>query len=155
MPSKPISQAPDEDGRPFRYRTIAWWGLFDRNSPGSRYYRRRALEGLLLVLAGVIFTPATRSLLGAEAAAYVPAVLGLAAVGWILRGFLGYLRFLDEMQRQLQYEAMAIAYAVVMAAVIGLGIVRTSFPFEFEPLLVVLAEPVRGVALAWVSRRRA
>jgi hypothetical protein len=152
----PTTNVPDDPtDRPFRYSSIFWWGLFDKNSEGSRYMRRRSWIGLAFVAAGILLTPMLRAPLGPEIARFVPVIFGFAAAVWIATTFTRYLRCLDEMQRQLHYEPMAITYGVVMAAALVLGCLQLTIDWRFNPLYVVFAEPIRGLALAVVTRRRA
>ena len=152
----PTTNVPDDPSdRPFSYSSIFWWGMFDKNSEGSRYMRQRLLVGFAIVLAGIPLAALVSRLGSSDLAKLAPAALGLAGAVWIATGFTRYMRYLDEMQRQLHYESIAITYAVVMAVAIFAGAVQMPFEWDFNPLYLVLAEPIRGVVLAFVTRRRA
>ena len=152
----PTGNTPDDrSDRPFSYRSMLWWGLFDKNSEGSRYMRRRFWIGFAFLAAGMLLAPTLRAAVGPETSRFVPVAVGFAAAVWIATSFTKYLCYLDEMQRQLHYESMAITYGVIMAAAVVLGCLQLTIDWSFNPLYVIFAEPIRGLALTFVTRKRA
>ena len=150
-----IERPDDSSERAFHYSTIFAWGLFDKDSEESRFMRRRMWIGSLVFVVGLFFFARLRQALGPELGPYALVPFGLFATAWIGSGFVQYLRRLDEMQRQIQYESIAVTYGIVMVVAMVAACVQPSTGRLVDPLNLVFAEIVRNLALVVAAWRRA
>lgn len=139
------------------YASLLIFGFFGTDSPEGRRLARQTtiILGLMVIAAFVLSLPGVPLAVRIAAAALLP--LGVLGMGL---SYAAYIRDLDELSRSLQLKAFAVAYIAVMT--IALGIVAydvlTPGPVVFDAgvlVLLVIAEPVRAAALAWLARRYA
>ena len=131
------------------------WNYFDKGSDGDRYVRRRTWTNLGLILAIVLLAKAADLFAVPGDGRVVVAVAGLLVAVWIPIGLMRYMRHLDEMQRHIHYESIAVSYGLIMAAAVGFGVLSMAFGWTFNPLYLIGFEIVRGAALSWLTWRRA
>jgi hypothetical protein len=145
-----------EDSATWPYTSILVFGFFGADTPAGRRLAWRttfALAAFLMFSVGV-----HDAVLPAVPAAFWVVGLAVSVVGIGLSYWL-YLRALDELSQLLQLKAFAFAYGCVMviaATLFGASIALTDAlrPQHWLALLVI-AEPLRGAALAYLARRHA
>ena len=145
----------NDRARPPAFRWLTRWSYFDRGSSGDRYVRRRTWMNLALVLTLILLAKGADRFVGPGSGRIVVVAAGLLFAVWIPMGILRYIRHLDEMQRQIHLESIAVSYALIMAAAVGFGVLSMAFGWTFNPLYLVGFELVRGAALSWLTWRRA
>lgn len=92
---------------------------------GTKWYQYRRSVGLTLagpwLLAWVVSSVLLNFLdLGVVPRALV-ALLPLPAFGWFLWRYIGHIRSLDELRHRIELEALAIAFPLAVALLMGLG----------------------------------
>ena len=146
---------PTEQKTSWPYASLLIFGFFGTDSPEGRRLAQQTtvLLGLMVIGAFVLSLPGVPLAVRIGAAALLP--LGALGMGF---AYAVYIRDLDELSRALQLKAFGVAYIAVMT--IALGIVAynilTPGPVVFDAgvlVLLVIAEPVRATALAWLARR--
>jgi hypothetical protein len=139
------------------YSWLFWTGTFGSDTRAGRALGFRTALGLLLVVLGssLVQIPAL------QPARLVGALLVPAGVGVIVWAYVRYLAELDELRRLIQLEALALSYGVVMTlGSVWFGLDAAGFVFARSApggwvfCTLVLAEPLRGVALVVLARRR-
>lgn len=130
----------------------------DEDSPGGRRLARRTAAVLVVMLAAAFALSVPGSALALRLVGVVVLPLGVLAMGG---AYASYLRELDELSREMQLRAFAVAYFAVMAIAFSIhayGLARPGPQVRFDAwviFLLVLAEPIRGATLAWLARRYA
>jgi hypothetical protein len=142
------------DQAPWPYASLLLFGIFGTDSPEGKRYLRRTTIALLLAGVGArtLHSPAfaTRSI-GATAI-----IGGVFAISW---AFVRYMSELDELSRRIQLEALAIAYGCVMMlafiwfALVSVGSQATAVSPAQAVGWLLMAEPLRGIALIHVAKR--
>ena len=133
------------------YGSLFFCGHFGRSTPGSRRLNRQGLLAIVILAVSVALTawlPNTW-----QGADFVLVIGAAAATGIVIRAYQRYFAGLDELSLRIQHEAIAFAFSTAMLAAMVLGAVYALKPFDFNPLLIVLAEPLRGVGLVRAARR--
>lgn len=142
-----------DDAAEWPYATLFFFGSFGTHTPAGRRLRRESGLSLAVVVAGIILVNAQLPvpvLIGA-----IGLALGVAGMGWSYSRYLGSL---DELGRLMQLKAFSFSYGAVMTLAAALtGAWRVVGGGTIDPLaflvVLVLAEPLRGVALVVLARR--
>ena len=146
-----MTDAKPESPASWPYGSLFFCGHFGPATPGSRRLSRQGYLAWTILLGSIALT-AIRP--GAIPAGRYILVLGAAIASIItIRAFRNYFAELDELSLRIQYEAIAFAFSGTLMAAMVLGAVHVLEPFEFNPLLIMLAEPLRGVGLVLAARR--
>lgn len=160
LPSPP--EADDADPRTespssWPYASLLLVGTFGARSPAER---RLAVWSALALTACVAALFALAAGVESALARYLLALVLPGSVATIGRAQALYLRSLDDLSRRIQLEAAAFAYGAALflgfawvgwLAAHGIGDVATAGPGLLMSL--VLAEPLRGIALVRVARK--
>ena len=140
------------------YGWLFFTGTFGTNSRAGRSLAIRTTLGVLLVIMG----PALADMNVAEAARLIGALLVPVGVGVVVWAYVRYLAQLDELHRSIQLEALALSYGfVMMLAGVWFGLAAAGFafaqtvPVAWVAFTLLLAEPLRGMALVMLARKRA
>lgn len=144
------------------FRPASWpWasilvlGTFGPQSAGGKRYQRRTL----LALAGFVSVfPALMALASfdeAAAARWVAPLVGAAVFSFIGRELWRYLSGLDEMERTLQLEAIAITYLIGMPIFVAAHFAGAAsvWSWHFPPVAYLGLDVIRGMVLARLTRR--
>jgi hypothetical protein len=89
---------------------------------------------LALITWGVLYF-AARAVLESAATPWVRVAISLAplpAFIWFLRDFIRGLRGLDELERRIQLEALAVAFPLTMVLIMTLGLVQVAIPLSLD-----------------------
>lgn len=143
-----------DDKAEWPYASLLLFGFFGAHTPAGKRLVRETAMALFLIVGSMVLVRT-----GVRAAGLLGAVMLPGAVAWIGWAYARYLRALDELGRTMQLKAFAFSYGVAMtlaAAVAGLG--TAGYPASgIEPMaflvILVLTEPIRGLALAVLARR--
>lgn len=143
-------------GTTWPYASLLFVGFFGVRTPEGRRLAWRTTAALAAIVVAFMG-------LGGAFGAWVPrpvwALLIPASVCGIAWAYTRYLRELDELSRLIQLRAFSFAYAAAMvlfAAVVAFGAVQAEpgEPVSSGPVLwILLAEVLRGVALAYIARQ--
>jgi hypothetical protein len=146
-----------EEREGWPYGWLFWTGTFGADGQAGRALGFRTAIGLLLVVLG----PVLGHIPALQPGRLVGALLVPAGVGVIVWAYVRYLAELDELGRLIQLEALALSYGVVMTlGSVWFGLDAVGFAFARSAPVgwvfgtLVLAEPLRGVALVVLARRR-
>lgn len=107
-----------------------WWRARadeEASTPASREYRRTAIPAMALY-ALLLFASVTLLKRGIEPAA-ARALIGILPVlplFWLMHGFLRYLRGADELQRQIELEAIGVAALLVSMLYLTAGFLQSA-----------------------------
>lgn len=148
-----LTDAGDEQAA-WPYASLLLFGYFGSGDAGGRQLGRRTTAALaLIVLAAIGASGAFGT--GIPHAIWALAIpLGVALIGW---SYAVYLGTLDELSRMIQLQAMAFAYFATMVlffTAIAIGLVQPDVRLTGLPVvLVVFAEPLRGLALVYFARQ--
>lgn len=147
--------APESSG--WAYRSLLSMGYFGPDTQSGRDLRRRVTVGALLTALG----PGLGRIPTLPAGRAVGALLAPLGIVVIIWAYCRYLARLDELGRLIQLESLALSYGTVMVlGAFWLGFNVTDFAFATSAggavvfYTLVLAELLRGVALAVLARRR-
>jgi hypothetical protein len=89
---------------------------------------------LALITWGVLYF-AARAVLESAETPWVRVAISLAplpAFIWFLRDFIRGLRGLDELERRIQLEALAVAFPLTMVLIMTLGLVQVAIPLSLD-----------------------
>lgn len=146
-----------EEGTEWPYASLLFFGFFGRKSPGGKRLIWETLAGLALFVVAAVALRGDIGSTSIEAASVLALPLAVGIIGW---AYSRYLKALDELSRLLQLKAFAFSYGAVMALAFGMaGLIMAEPPWlgAESPVmylgLLVLAEPLRGVALAYLARK--
>ena len=150
------TEQPEDEAR-WPYASLLLFGFYGRKSPGGKRLVRETTIGLaLFVVAAVALNTDVESVV-LETAFALALPCSVWIIGW---AYSRYLQALDELNRLLQLKAFAFSYGAVMALAYGMAGLIMADPVRFgaeSPVvylgLLVLAEPLRGVALAYLARK--
>lgn len=144
------------EAAPWPYTSLLLFGFFGADTPEGRRLARRTTGALALTVASLIGLQIVSP--GGPAAAVLALLAPVGVVG-VGVAYARYLAALDELARLLQLKAFALAYGVVMA--LGMAGVAVAMAGGWRLgarglySLLVLAEPLRGAALAYLAKRHA
>lgn len=144
------TQQPGDSSWP--YASMIGFGYFGANTPEGRRLAVRTLAALAVVCAGLVGLSPQFPL----AVRLLSSVGLVGGVAFMFRENVVYVRGLDELSQMLQVQAMAVAYGAVWTIVAVLYATSLLLgPLSGPVWLVglVLAEPIRGYALARLARR--
>lgn len=136
------------------YASLLIFGYFGSGDAGGRRLARRTTAALALIVLGSLGATGAFDI-GVPQLVWVLAIpLGVALIGW---SYARYLGTLDELSRMIQLQAMAFAYFATMvlfftAVANALRQPDAQLPM-FTVMLVVLAEPLRGMALVYFAHK--
>jgi len=89
---------------------------------------------LALITWGALYF-AARAVLESAETPWVRVAISLAplpAFIWFLRDFIRGLRGLDELERRIQLEALAVAFPLTMVLIMTLGLVQVAIPLSLD-----------------------
>lgn len=147
---------PREDDATWPYASIILFGYFGAHTPEGRRLAVRTMAGILVVAVAILILELG---VGGPWITLVAAVAIPAGVALIILENARYLRRLDELSRSLQVQAFAVGYGaamLIMAALLAIHLaVPSTWGLHQIPMvaLLVMAEPIRGAALARLARR--
>lgn len=148
----------DERSSEWPYASLLVVGVFGVRSPAAKKTLFTTTLALLLVVVSLL---GLGDRIAHGVGDWVWAMVLPLAVAWIVWANVGYLRSLDELGRTLQLKAFALSYGAVMTlAAVLVGVVNAmtaaggyaTVDAHVFFLVLVLAEPIRGVALAVLAR---
>jgi hypothetical protein len=155
-PAPPGAAPPREDGAPWPYASLFFFGFFGTDSPAGKRLAWRTTWGLGLFLLGAFLLAPQHTVTSVGGFLAMPG--GVLLIG---RAYRSYLRELDELSRTIQLEAFSLAFGAAMTLMAILMAVEMVAPPGTHlgpgtaPLAtwLLLAEPFRGLALVIVARR--
>jgi len=140
------------------YASLLLFGFFGSNTPEGKRLVWQTMPALLVIVAAAwaLLGIIPRLLPGAVLAGLIP-----AAVAFIFWANACYLGTLDELSRRIQVEAFAFTYGAVMVLAAAIVAVLLAVPDEAARfghpaaylVLLVLVEPLRGLALVVLARK--
>jgi len=127
------------------YASMLIFGYFGADTPAGKRLARETSAALVLIVVAAV--------LGGVWSMGIPA--GVAAIGW---SYARYLPQLDELSRSIQLRALAFSYGAAMTLGAAVLAVALAWPdAAIGPagsfVALVLAEPLRGVALVVLARK--
>lgn len=149
-----MTLTPDSnDHSSWPYSSLILFGYFGNSSPGGKKLAFRTSFALLLFVIAFILL-ATVELVVFKIAALILVPLSVLMIMWAYKE---YLSALDELSRGIQYKAFAISYGAAMALAFTLAALtlHTELELPAAPFYVILAEGIRGIALAVIAKRYA
>jgi hypothetical protein len=151
--SEPTDETNDESSWP--YASLLLFGFFGHNSPGGRKLSWRTGGALVLFLVAAM---GIQGALGPIIPQPVWITLVPVSILAIAAAYVVYLRGLDELNRRIQLEAFALAYAATMViyfAAVAVSVRDMSHLPRVPGLtyLIVFAEPLRGAFLVYLAKK--
>lgn len=132
------------------YWSLFFCGHFGRATPASRRLNRDTLLGLALLGVAMLAT----ALLESTSYGKLVLIPGAAlSVGWILLAYRRYFAQLDELSLQIQHEAIAFSFAMMLLLGVTASAATVVTDLAVHPLWIVIAEPLRGIGLILAARR--
>ena len=127
------------------------YGTFGRATPAGRRYHLRsgvALAALVICFVSGVFLRSFPDVLKVITA-FAPGAVFIY-IAWEFRR---YLLALDELARRIQLESIAWTYLCGLAGAMLLGGIGLVYDWRFNPIWLIVLEPVRAAWLFFVSRR--
>ena len=154
----------DDDGSSWPYLDMLGFGYFGSSTPAGRRHRNRSFAWLAVFMASALAVAPTSLPWAARVICAVAVPMAWVGIVW---SSVRYFAELDELSRLIQLEAAAVSYgAVIVVAsiwyalgtldVLGTvpadgGRVQSIWPLF---VLLVVVEPIRGLALVLLARSR-
>lgn len=144
----------EADEAAWPYASLVISGYFGSGDVGGRQLARRTTAALALIVPGGVGASGAFDLGVPQLVCGLAFPLGVALISW---SFARYLDTLDELSRMIQLQALAFAYFATMFlffTAVGFALRQPDGRLSiFTVLLVVLAEPLRGMALVYFARK--
>jgi hypothetical protein len=138
----------DKEHSEWPYGSLLLIGFFGTNSPDGRKLAVRSFLTLLLFIAGF----AGVHLFENAALTYVSAALMPLSILLIVYSYVLYLKSLDTLERLIQLTAFAATYGAVLVLAISIYALNLVICCPVPVILILLAEPIRGICLYLISK---
>jgi hypothetical protein len=130
------------------YGSLLLIGFFGTNSPDGRKLAVRSFLSLFLFIVGF----AGVHFFETAALTYVSAILMPLSILLIVYSYVLYLKSLDTLERLIQLTAFAASYGAVLVIAISIYAFNLVTCCPLPVVLVLLAEPIRGICLYFISK---
>lgn len=130
------------------YGSLLIMGFFGTDSPEGKKLSIRSLLAVVLFIAGFIGAQFFKS----SALIYVSAGLMPLSILIIVYSYVIYLKSLDTLERLIQLTAFAASYGAVLVIAITIYALNLVICCPLPVVLILLAEPVRGICLYFISK---
>lgn len=133
------------------YRSLLFCGHFGGPTEASRRLNRNSAVAMIGFAVVFLGSAGLRAVWDDALWLTIPATVGSAL--FLLAEYRRYFAQLDELSLRIQYEGITFAFSVMLVAGFVLGSAAAVFDFSIPFVLVVLAEPLRGIGLVRAARR--
>lgn len=138
----------DKKNSEWPYGSLLLMGFFGTDSPEGKKLAIRSLLTVLLFIAGFIgaqiFESSTLTSVGAS--------LMPLSILLIFYSYVVYHKSLDTLERLIQLTAFAASYGTVLFIAVTIYALNLVSCFSLPLVLFLLAEPVRGMCLYFISK---
>jgi len=130
------------------YGSLLLMGFFGTDSPAGRKLAIRSLLTVILFIAGFLGV----HLFETAAFIYMSVVLMPLSIMLIVYSYVIYLKSLDTLERLIQMTAFAASYGAALVIAISIYAFNLVICCPLPVVLILLAEPFRGVCLYFISK---
>lgn len=138
----------DKERSEWHYSSLLILGFFGIHSPDGKKLAIRSLIGLILFIAGFIGVHLLESVVLIK----ISAALMPFSILFIVYSNAIYLKSLDTLERLIQLTAFAASYGAVLVIAISIYALNLLICCPLPVVLILLAEPFRGISLYFISK---
>lgn len=138
----------DKKNSEWPYGSLLIMGFFGIDSPKGKKLTIRSLLTVLLFSAGFIGA----HLFESAFLIYISVTLMPISILLIIYSYVVYVKSLDTLERLIQLTAFAVSYGAVLVIAVSIYAFNLVNCCPLPVVLVLLAEPIRGICLYFTSK---